>query len=270
MTIGAYAFATRNWKELEYPLDLWVQHNSLFFDEISLAVELGTEIDFPVPSNVRLSYIGSRNEEDRRYLIFYISNKDFAMKCLRTDWKLLLDIDEFIDARTDTTGLNKKYVYGTNNHHLFGNIHTEILNIFPDHYWRLHYGDRYLLNDGGSVYGRRARQFRSIQEISGRPILRTLRHEGIRRLLTKPLNAVEIYHTNTVRSPAAMHRKWIEQTQRDPFPDLSKFHLRAEVYKVQNPYQLMYGEWKGAALRTVKTPSILVDNPQRFANFEVA
>ena len=114
------------------------------------------------------------------------------MQCLDTDWKMLLDIDEFINLRIDEKKLDKHYTYGTYNHHLFGNINTEIQFIFPDYYWRLHHSDHRILNDGGSVDGRRRWHFRPLERIIYAPILWTLRHAGIRRLLTEPLNGVEI------------------------------------------------------------------------------
>ena len=268
MSVGAYAFATKDWKELEYPLDLWVRHNAQYFDKISLGIEFGTEIDFELPSNVRLTTIG--HQEYVNDWLFYTENKAIAMNNLDADWKMMLDIDEFVNSRVDETKLDKRYVYGTKNHHLFGNIRTEILYIYPDYYWRLHYGNHTVLNDGGSVDGKRKRILRDTNDIFNRPVMRTLKYEGIRRLLTKPSNAVEIWHTNTVRSPKVLYNKWLEQSKKDPRrPDLNVYHLNKDVYESDNPYQLLYDNWQVAKIKKTVPPKIILGNANRFANFEV-
>lgn len=254
MTVGAYAFCTKDWKEMGFPLDLWVKHNSKFFDELSLVVESGTELEFPTPDNVNITevLINERANWD-----FYRINKTKAMTSLHTDWKMLLDIDEFVGKRIDEKRLHEEYVYGTNHHHLFGSVETEILYVFPDYYWRLHYGNKTVLNDGGSVDGRRRFKLRKFSEILKEPKIRTLKHDGLRRLLLMPKDPIEVFHTSMVRDPHVLLRKWIAQTNTDPVPNNDAYHLQEKVYESENPYQALFGYWKEARISPINVPESL-------------
>ncbi|MCI2413548.1 MAG: hypothetical protein MPI47_09540 [Cuniculiplasma sp.] len=107
MTIGAYAFTTNDWKELGYPLDLWLEWNSKYFDQLALVIYGEMEVD--PPSNVTI--IKEPSIPDRTNEDFFLSGKERAQKLLNTDWKVMLDTDEFVSKRIDTTNLDRKRAY---------------------------------------------------------------------------------------------------------------------------------------------------------------
>ena len=136
MSIGAYTFATDNWKEMQYPIDLWLSHNSQFFDELSV-VYIGNRDKFlsHVPDNVTVSFVDKFDYDGWE---LYTKYKQLAQNSLNTEWKVLLDSDEFIDGRIQTDNLDKNYIYALGYHHLYGNPNQEILNAYPPYYWRVH------------------------------------------------------------------------------------------------------------------------------------
>jgi hypothetical protein len=92
MSIGAYTFATDNWKEMQYPIDLWLKYNSRFFDKLSV-VYVGDEDKFPShdPDNAIISFT---KKLDYYGWEIYTKYKQMAQNLLDTDWKVLLDSDE--------------------------------------------------------------------------------------------------------------------------------------------------------------------------------
>jgi hypothetical protein len=226
MSIGAYTFATDNWKEMQYPIDLWLSHNSHFFDELSV-VYIGDKDKLPsdVPDNVIISFIDSADYNGWQ---LYTKYKQLAQDNLNTDWKVLLDSDEFMDGRIQTDNLDKNSIYALGYHHLYGNPNKEILNAYPPYYWRVHYGKKQVIRDGGSVEGQRKTYFRPHMYSGLRGTLYNLRKNGIRRMLYQPQIVGEVWHTNNLRTPAIMKAKWREQMKREQVsgktPKLNKLH----------------------------------------------
>lgn len=130
--IGAYAFSLDDWKELDYPLDLWLEWNSRHFDKVALATYGKFDID--LPSNVIVKEIPFK--PNRTTEQFYIRGKAFAQNLLDTDWKVMLDIDEFVSKRIDTSGLDPKKAYAISLRQLYGNLETEIKNAFPSFFFQ--------------------------------------------------------------------------------------------------------------------------------------
>lgn len=208
-TVGAYAFSFDDWQELEYPLDLWIKYNSKFFDELSL-VFIGDRNKLPEinENNIKVTYI--REAKEKNWDIYRLY-KQIAQSQLSTDWKLLLDIDEFVNNKIDVTTLRKDRIYAIKMRHLYLNTHTEVLNAFPDYYWRFHYGVIPVIRDG-SIDGKK------MQRISPHLVKKfwyQLLHNGIRRMIYKPEIVAEVWHTNALRSPNAIMNKRKIQIERE-------------------------------------------------------
>ena len=151
-TIGAYAFVTEDYKHKDYPLDLWIQWSVKLFDQVAL-VTYGT-IDLPSYRNLVTEALPPIEKDT---FAFYTIGKNRAQHLLQTDWKVLLDIDEFPSTRIDTSSLDKRMIYATRIHHLYGNANTEILDSgLPSFMYRIHYGNKDILGDGYAVRGAQA------------------------------------------------------------------------------------------------------------------
>ncbi len=211
MTVGAYAFAMDDWKEMQYPLDLWIKHNSELFDKLSL-VFIGDKLKIPeLPDNVILTHL---EKSDSRGWEIYTRYKQIAQDKLDTEWKLLLDTDEFLNRRIETKKLDTSKIYAIKYHHLYGNPNTEIIGAYPPYYWRFHYGRKKVINDGGSIEGDQMKYFKPHLSFGIRSTVYQLRRNGIRRLLYEPHFVGEVWHTNTLRDPQVMKMKWRIQIQR--------------------------------------------------------
>lgn len=206
--IGAYAFASEEWKEFDYPLDLWLEWNSRHFDKIALATY--GKLDIDVPPNVIVKEIPFK--PDRTTEKFYNRGKAFAQNLLDTDWKVILDIDEFVSKRIDISSLDPKKAYAISVRQLYGNLETEMIGAFPSFFFRIHHGDRIVDNDGGNVVKPYAAKF----------IFRNFSHDVIRKVFGKghylpyyiPYSdpIFEVWHTGAVRRPEVMAKKWKIQT----------------------------------------------------------
>jgi len=96
VSIGAAAFITSDWREKGYPLDLWLAHHSSILDQVSVV----TYGDFPLPfeaGNVKVTRAPARIPRDS--MGFFTLGKQLALDALGTDWKILLDIDEFLSVK---------------------------------------------------------------------------------------------------------------------------------------------------------------------------
>ena len=206
--IGAYAFTLNDWRELDYPLDLWLKWNSKHFDKIALATY--GKVDIDIPSNVIVKEIPFK--PDRTTEQYYIKGKAFAQTLLDTEWKVMLDIDEFVSKRIDTSRLDQKKAYAISLRQLYGNLGTEMKGAFPTFFFRIHYHNRTIDNTGGSVVRPYAAKF----------IFRNFSHDVIRKIFKKshyipyylPYSEpkFEIWHTGAVRRPEVMAKKWKMET----------------------------------------------------------
>ncbi|MDG7012781.1 MAG: hypothetical protein JRN11_08060 [Nitrososphaerota archaeon] len=146
MTVGVYAFATQDYKEKDYPLDLWLEHNLLVFDQIAVAKY---DCDFPLPVDNKKVIQTVIKSPERSTFRFFRLGKQTAMRLLSTDWKVLLDIDEFVWPVPDFDNLDKTKTYRLQCRALWGSIKTEIVEYWLAHSSpRVHFGDVPILRDG--------------------------------------------------------------------------------------------------------------------------
>lgn len=205
-TIGAYTFVSSRYRELDFPLDLWIEWNSKFFDQLSL-VTYG-HIDVPPCSNL---IVTEMVEPDSDSFDFYLFGMEGAQRRLTTDWRISLPADEFVSSRIPTNTLDTSRTYALKMRHLYGNINTEIHGSFPPHYFRLHYGVKRIIGDGGAIAG----------PYDAKIIFSRALRFGLWRYLKvgqhvsplEPRHSFEVFHTGACRSPRALSKKWREQIE---------------------------------------------------------
>lgn len=245
--IGVYGIVDSHWKENAYPLDLWLEHHSKIFDEVVL-VQIG---DFKIPfdaPNIKTRVIDDSNNKGLKW---YIDAKTEAQRLCSTEWKVQLDVDEFVNTiNTDT--LNKDFIYPLKYIHFYGSLSYKIENIFPSFQWRIHTGrkpiDMHAANLNGMQY----------------PI--------------SPLSA-PVYHTNTCRNPEALSNKWIKEQSREFYerehnPQYKYYPDVEKIYNVCNTGAFKYSIWnelwpnaKLVHINSNKIPKILTDNSDRFTHW---
>ena len=263
-SIGAYAFATSDYLDLDYPLDLWIQWNSRFFDK--LAIVTYGQIDISYPQNVTVNRY--ENPPNPSSLDFYTKGKTYAQHLLTTEWKVALDIDEFVSDRIDTTRFQEKKAYAFRMRHLYGNLTTEIVGAFPDHYYRIHHGDRKIFGDGGAVAP--PYSGRIIYKDAVIDILRTI--SGKKELLINPFHPyqeemIEIWHTGALRRPDVMSKKWRSQIYREINSGIISNESRLTILDMPFDYHTFNRLSPKAALKRVDfddLPEILGKNEERF------
>ena len=158
---------------------------------------------------------------------------------LKTDWKVLLSIDEFVASKINVSDLNKNLVYSMICRQLYGNIHTEIRSPdFTVRVARIHHGYNPIQNDG-FVGGKR-----SLFKIPG-----------------------QFWHTTMVRNPQALAIRWRELIGREMAEgDLGQERL-LKYAKTAFDYHYYHEIWQNAYLVEVDAndlPEILRDNKKRF------
>lgn len=261
--IGAYAFATSDYLELDYPLDLWVQWNSKFFDQLTIAT-YGV-IDIACPENVTVQRYES--PPDPSSLDFYSKGKTYAQHLLTTEWKVALDIDEFVSNRIETARFKEKKAYAIRMRHLYGNLRTEIVDAFPDHYYRIHNGNREILGDGGAVSppysGRIMYKYAAVD------ILRTIsrRRELLNPFIPYEEEMIDVWHTGALRRPEVMSKKWSSQIKREINSGIIANESRLSILDRPFDYHMYRGINPNAKLIRVKTddvPELLRKNEERF------
>lgn len=265
MTIGAYAFTINDWRELGYPLDLWLEWNSRFFDELAL-VTYG-ELDIETPSNVTISQIPFL--PDRTTEEFFVKGKTQAQELLNTDWKVMLDIDEFLPERINTSALDKNKAYAINERDFFGNLGTEIINVFPKFYFRIHYGNRKISKVADGVIPPYAAKFKFGSFVHD--VLRKVFKIGEYEPYYDPSGdkTFEVWHTSTVRNPDAMAKKWRIHINAAINSNPSLDNYREFLKHVQSSfdYKSYKKIWPSAVLRRIdlsEVPEILKINANRF------
>lgn len=239
VSIGIYAFVTSNWKELDYPLDLWLQWHRTQFDEISLITYGKIELPDYDKTIVKVEELNDFPTE--KTFDFYVIGKMRAQKNLTTDWKILLDIDEFM-FRPDLKSANKIYAYPLKYHNLYGSLEYEIKRkpYFANKQYRIHCDERIVTGDGANVSS---------------PYKNSI--------------APNVWHLGAARNPVALRRKWIAQIRREfnegyyvntsRFEDIYKNGFDYEKYKDYIPDALL----KKSNLHAM--PSILLENADRFS-----
>lgn len=264
--IGAYAFVLNDGRELDYPLDLWLDWNSRYFDKLALAVY--GDVDIKVPSNVIISSIPSMRDVTNEE--YYVKGKTYAQHLLNTEWKVMLDIDEFVPKRIDTSSLDRRKTYAIRPRNFFGNLETEIVNIFPKFYFRIHYGYRRVIGtDAAGVSPPYAAKF----------VLGNFIHDVSRKIYKKgefkpyydPSSDItfDVWHTNAVRRPEAMAKKWRIQTTAaiNSNPSLDNYKDFLQYVQSSFDYQSYKKIWPSAVLKRIDLstiPEILRVNAERF------
>ncbi len=236
-TIGVYAFVTSNWKELDYPLDLWIRHNSQLFDEVAL-VTYGKVKEIPYETNNLI--IKEIEPPDKVRYDFYTTGKKKAQDLLNTDWKILLDVDEFLTRTPKVENLNKELTYKLNYIHAYGNIYSIIKcnKEFAYTVPRVHFGERNVVGDG---------------QVDGPYSLRVIG---------------EFYHVNCVRNPLALSIKWKEQIKREMNEKEYKDSKRIKFLINKFDYSRYKEIWPGSFLVQIKRnriPDIILENEKRFS-----
>lgn len=268
MSIGAYVFVSTQWKELEYPLDLYIKWNSKYFDELCVYTYGKAEFPEDIPDNVKIIEGAESKEKGFK---FYTFGLERAMHSLTTDWKVYLASDEFVKKRIETQNLNKRLAYPVQRIDLYGNIYTQILHAFLKYEYRIHFGNRKLLGDGTVT-----------PPYSGKIHL-----DGIRYLLTgyirhKPSFREEpifttnffpgtIYHTNALRSPEIMSKKWYMQFLREKNAGVKRDDYDKVFNEMtSNPfdYKNYKQYWPNSQLKKVDTLPILEAYRERFINID--
>lgn len=233
MTVGCYAFVTKNWKDLDFPLDLWLEYHREIFDKIAV-VKFG---DFDLPFNASEIVDKTVKPPSSKTLKWGQYGKRQAMKLLDTDWKVCLDIDEFVHP-IDTSKMDPEKVYPLRYIHFWGSLDWMIMfNGDPYYQFRIHTGNNEVFSDAANING---------------------------DLSTDIL--IPVYHTNACRSPEILNDKWKREIERENGSGihLNDYRLQFMSERVYENYASMYpGSWLVNTER-LRMPSVLRDNYDRF------
>ena len=269
MTVGAYVFISSSWKDLEYPVDLWIEHNSKFFDQLSIYTYGSMDFGIKIPSNVTLIE-GKSIENNLEKFNFYLHGLTIAMKNLKTDWKVFLPTDEFIQRRIDTSHFNRFLAYPLGYVQLYGNIYTEIKGAFMEYSYRIHYGNRRLIGDGGipPPYSGKI-HLSGVLNLLERKILKKHR-EGYKPIWTSAKIDNYAFHTNCLRSPEIMGAKWNSQIKREIDSGIKRndFSKWLDILSKTFDYRQYKEFWPKSYLARTKPPTILSNNKDHFINIE--
>lgn len=206
ISIGAYSFVSDDWKVKDYPADLWIDWHAKLFDEICLVTSGNAKLSNK--KNVRIIELDKHETFD---FSFYTEAFTRGQKELNTDWKIMLDVDEFFKERPDFSNLDPKKTYAVKMHNLYGNLETEIRGYFPDYYYHIHTGYKKVLGDGGAVSGpyyAKIAPKKAVKYFFWK-YLKIGQH--VSPLI--PLKYFDVFHTGTVRNPEALSKKWKFQTE---------------------------------------------------------
>ena len=237
MTVGCYAFVTRDYRELGYPLDLWLKWHLRVMDEVAL-VTYGT-IYLPIGGHpkLRTASVDPPSPETNE---FYLKGKSAAQDLLTTDYKVLLDCDEFI-YRPDTSTLLPSFAYGLRYHNFYGSLEYTIVakKGIPPVQYRIHKGFRQIIGDGGNV----APPFDTSKTF-------------------------DVWHTNMCRDPAALSAKWKTQIEREIRMGYTADADRLPLLDGVFDYSRYADAFPGAEMHRVNLyslPDILLQNRERFS-----
>lgn len=194
-----FAFTTDNWREQQYPLDLWIEDCVGKFDQVSLyyigdrkKIFEGIRTDY---SNLVLRGIGEPDIEAAPHSSdFCLEYKKRAASFLQTDWIMMLDIDEFVNTMPSLKYLNHAAAIQIFIHVLIGDIYHEI-----DPYGSNKDPDGNVITNVGAVrWPRLARQGTEIGDW------------GFRNCLMAPHPVIDVYHTTLLRNPKEVtQRTWL-------------------------------------------------------------
>ena len=264
-TIGAYAFVTRDWKEKGYPLDLWLKWHFGLFDKISI-VTYG-KFKVPFHNNKKLIVTPIKPVSKDRFS-FYVIGKTLAQHNLDTDWKVILDIDEFFADRINVTGFDKSKAYAIRFHQLYGNINTEMISAehFAENKFVIHYGNREITNDSAGAGVAPPYAARPLIINSIRTELNKRFNIGKRAYRFYPRIYFDLYHTNTLRDPKILAKKMKEDILREKNEGVK---TRSHLLKVLGK-KIDYRDYKKFApksylvrVKDENLPKVLIKNKNR-------
>ena len=241
-SIGAYAFVTKDWKELEYPLDLWLPWTASQFDQVSLVTYGDVEIPDIPDENARLKITKIDEYPSTKYFDFYLKGKTLAQIQLHTDWKVLLDIDEFMFRPNLGTAISR-YVYPLRYYNLYGSLEYRIKRkpYFATRQYRIHCGTKQITGDGANVFS----SFGSHNNIVPR-----------------------VWHVNATRNPEVMQQKWVTQTHRELnegyYANLNRLKIMMTDGFHYDNYKKLFPGATLAKMNVNSMPKILIDNKERF------
>ncbi len=290
MTIGVAAFVTSDWREQGYPLDLWLLHHAQVMDQISLVTYGEFELPFN-HKNIKVTRL--HNPPAYNTAKFWLMGKQVAFDSLETDWKVLLDIDEFLAAKPDISGLDKGCIYPLVLHNLWGGIDKEVVRL--ERFW--FYGDYVMiyrvaaravkvLNDGNAVgpvrywklplalYARTSVQF--LTDVMASRVKKVSLPNGPFYALVsmskvgRPFRAFDVWHT-TFLIPLNMllHKIEIKRKIHEKIGDTYLVsYLDAYISSIKNgEFCTELVHQLGAMVRPVDSavlPNVLLENRDRF------
>jgi len=297
-TIGAYAFVTKDWRKLHYPLDLWLEHHLNIFDQISLCVYGDATIVLPPKyrNNRKIKITSVKVYPNRAKFNFYVYGKTIAQRKLQTDWKVLLDIDEFLVTEIKTETLDKRLAYPLIYHNLYKNLEYELVStdfvrkvmtfVYANKFIpnatleRIHFGNRLILGDGGLVstpyYVNRSLFTKSMFYLlkNNKHFSNFIQSYIVNTDIPKRTsNSFHVVHTTFLRPLAILRRKLIEQIQRE-INEKVYFHQQYLIELLKKPdidikelyknYKLLFPETKLIKIDKGIIPNILLKNKKRF------
>jgi len=293
-TIGAYAFVTKDWRKLHYPLDLWLEHHLNIFDQISLCVYGdATIVPTRYRNNRKIKITSVKVYPNRAKFNFYAYGKTIAQRKLQTDWKVLLDIDEFLVTEIKIETLDKRLAYPLIFHNLYKSLEYELVPIglmkkimnfvYTDKLIynftseRVHFGNRIILGDGANVslpyYVNRSLFTKSMFYLlkNNKHFSNFIQSYTINTNIPKRTgNSFHIIHTTFLRPLAILRRKLIEQIQREINEKVYYQQYLLELLKKQDikelykNYKLLFPKTKLIKIDKGIIPNILLKNKKRF------
>lgn len=281
VTVGVYSFTMPDWKEKDYPLDLWLENNLKIFDQVGLAIYGNMSLPKKFMRNEKLVILKITHlQANINNFEFYRYLKKKGQDLLSTDWKICLDTDEFITKKPNLSNLNRKYAYALKHHHLYGNYNTEILSSFlPNFQFRIHADSREFSGDAGDLLGphyesTKIKISKKLVEITPKFIKNQIRYTPIglfglnKSYASKPNFFVEEYHTGLARNPYSLQKKWATQIDRERREGYAANKKLIESKNTVFDYNSYKQNWPDAKLRKLnlsEIPEIIKKNKKRFS-----
>lgn len=233
MSIGVYTYITADWRGLDFPLDLWLEYHSKIFDEVGI-VKYG---EFRLPysaDNIVSKVIPVPEFKD---LQWGTVGRIAAEKLIHTDWKVSLDVDEFVNP-IDVSHLDRNYVYPLRYYHYWGSLDWIIIdNGFPMNQYRIFSGKHEVDMFNANLIGEYASD-----------------------------TVIPVYHTNACRKPQALNDKWVKETEREMHTNIMVNTPRLQFLNsdVYANYKQMFPHSRLIKTNWINTPVILKENAHRF------
>jgi hypothetical protein len=248
-TVGTYAFTASDYRELDFPVDLWLEHSLKIFDKVSLvyiAKELRAEDNWLTNNHNDKLILTILPYEPNTSIGYSLKAAKIAQEALDTDWKLSLCTDEFMVARPIFDGLSDKYAYVPVERNLWGNIFTEIVGgesytMVAIDQARFHYGNANFTGDGGDV--------------------------ALPKAYAPPSFNHLFYHTGYCRNPKALSARLKTKVRNELLYGIQNNRQVLQFTDQEFDYRNFRLLWPHSELKKVdpsELPKILLDNAERF------